>query len=325
MPTSRRRNDCLPAACFLAVACLLSPVAPAAGAELIDRIVAVVNGEPITLLDLYREEVPVMGRTLAEPELRTTEDREKERQILQRMINERLLHKTAIERGIAIEPAEVDAAISEIRSRQRLGDEEFWEAIARAGMTVEGYKKIVSRQMAINRLLDIEVRMRTVVPPGDIEAYYLEHQADYAVPEQVRIRHLVVSRQGRTEAEAATRAAEARGLLAAGGDFREVAERFSDDAPPQRGEPSSFLEKDDVLAEFAGFLFGGADGPVSPVIATAAGFHVLKVEERRPASVRSLDEVRQGIADRLMEEKSEKRRREWFENLRRQAVIDIKL
>ncbi len=325
MPTSHRPNDGLLAACFLAAACLVAPAAPAAGAELIDRIVAVVNGEPITLLELYREEVPVMGRTLAEPELRTAEDRERERQILQRMINERLLHKTAIERGIAIEPAEVDQAIAEIRTRQRLGDKEFWQAIDRAGMTVEGYKKIVSRQMAINRLLDIEVRMRTVVPPADIEAYYREHQADYAVPEQVRIRHLVVSRQNRTEAEAAARAAEARSLLAAGGDFHEVAERFSDDTSRERGEPSSFLEKDDVLAEFAGFLFGGGDGPVSPVIATAAGFHVLKVEERRPASVKSLDEVRPEIAARLMEERSEKRRREWFENLRRQAVIDIKL
>jgi parvulin-like peptidyl-prolyl isomerase len=104
-----------------------------------------------------------------------------------------------------------------------------------------------------------------------------------------------------------------------------VAERYSDDTSSSRGEPSSLLEKDDVLAEFAAFLFGGSGDPLSPVIATEAGFHLLKVEERRPASTKSLDDVRGEIGDRLMQEKSEKRRREWFENLRRQAVIDIKL
>jgi parvulin-like peptidyl-prolyl isomerase len=132
---------------------------------------------------------------------------------------------------------------------------------------------------------------------AEIEAYYDAHLAEFRRPERVRLRQLLLPDRAETEA--------ARKALVAGGDFEEVARRFSGDAAEPFAGPQGELAREDLPPPFAEIIFRLAPGQVSDVVEADYGFHVFQVIERLPAQVVPLATAAAEIRGRLLRERAD--------------------
>jgi parvulin-like peptidyl-prolyl isomerase len=329
MPISNRRRSSPSPAALAGLALVLAALAAAAspaGAVVIDRVVASVNGEAITLYELYKAELPVFGNTYfpgGGRDQKTPEDRAKERELLDRIIEERLLMQRAKERGQSVSNLELDEQITRVKADGRMNDEMFAQALTQRGLALDDYREKMRRQITISKLFNSEIRLKTVVTPEEVEAWYKDHQADYTTPEQVKIRHILLLKEGGNAARAQADDLAAR--LAAGANFVELALVYSQDSGKYKGELSGWIRRGDTLPELEKEIFALEPGKVSPVIETSLGWHIIRVEEKEASKVTPLPEVAEQINNRLTEQKMDTRFRDWLQDIKTKAAIDIKL
>lgn len=320
----RRSRRATPAVLALWLAAGLFGASPAP-AVVIDRVVATVNGDAITLYDLYKAELPVFGNTYFPGNLdqKMPADRGKERELLDRLIEERLLLQRAKERNLSVSGPELDEQIARVKQEGNMTEEMFAQALSQRGLTLAEYRDRISKQFTISKLFNSEIRLKTVITPEEVEKYYQEHLNEYTSPERVKIRHLLLLKQGGEEARAQAMSLAAR--LAAGEDLAELARQYSQDSAQHKGEVSDWIRRGDTLPELEKQIFALEPGTVSPVIETDLGWHIVRVEERKPVRVAPLEEVSTEITNKLNELKMDARFRDWLQETKKQAAINIKL
>jgi parvulin-like peptidyl-prolyl isomerase len=164
----------------------------------------------------------------------------------------------------------------------------------------------------LRKELDIRFRVERLMsrvtanlaPPKskDISGYYVRNRASFVAPEQIHASHIVKNvDEHTTEADALAAIREIEQLLAANGDFAQLADQHSD--CPGRGGDLGFFPRGQMVDEFDKVVFALDPGQVSGIFRSPFGFHIAKVHDLRPEGVRSLQEVRQQIAETLLEEK----------------------
>ncbi|HEV7671682.1 MAG TPA: peptidylprolyl isomerase [Thermoanaerobaculia bacterium] len=188
--------------------------------------------------------------------------------LFDQFLDERLLEHMATERKLA--PPEPDPAAPSGESAGRRG------------------------RRGIDALLAAEVAEPT---EPEIDVYYRDHGAEFARPERVRLRQVLVER--RSEAE------RALGYLAAGADFAEIARKYSRDPSAERGGDQGELAASDLPAAFAEVIFRLQPGQVSPVVPADYGFHIFQVTEHFPAETIPLERARAEIRRRLRRERAD--------------------
>jgi peptidyl-prolyl cis-trans isomerase SurA len=176
------------------VAAVLLGMAAQAGAEVADRIVAVVNDEIITLSELnnafepFRAKIEVSYRE-ADREKAKIETR---RLLLNQMINSLLLEQEARKAGITVGDEEVSDAISDVRKTQKLSVEEFRNALEREGITLDAYRKNIRDEIMRIKLIRRDIKSRVAVTDEEIGEYYRNHQDDYEGKTSARIRQILL-------------------------------------------------------------------------------------------------------------------------------------
>jgi peptidyl-prolyl cis-trans isomerase D len=161
------------------------------------------------------------------------------------------------------------------------------------------------------------------VDPSLIDKYYSENKEQFTEPEKIHARHVLISTQKRSEAEARQRAEVVRARLKAGEDFARVAQEYSDDpGTREKGGDLGWFERGRMVPEFEQAAFSLAVGQVSEPVQTAYGFHIIQVLEKRPPRVRPLHEVREEIHRRLARPEAVRRAQALAESLARQAQAE---
>jgi len=149
---------------------------------------------------------------------------------------------------------------------------------------------------------------------GEIEQYYADHRAEYEKPEQVRARHILFRvPPGADEAVRAEKRKQAEGALARlrnGEDFAALARELSDDSSKENGGDLGFFTREQMVPPFAEAAFSLQPGETSGVVETQFGFHIVRVEEKRPGESTPLAQVREEIRSGLRREKASALRRE---------------
>ena len=121
------------------------------------------------------------------------------------------------------------------------------------------------------------------------------HLADYRVPDRVKVAHILFKTTGKSPAEVATvekTAADVLNQIRAGGDFGELAKKFSEDSTAQAGGELGWLVHGQTVPEFDSTAFSLKPGEVSGLVKTVYGIHIIKVEEKQVAHLQSFDEVK---------------------------------
>jgi len=279
-------------------------VVVAARAEVVNRIVATIDGEPITAFEVqsYRAQLGDHPAT--------------DQQILDAIITERLLEKEAAARGIKASPAEVEAYIKEIRERGNVDDAAFTAALAQQGLTPETYRQRVEKELVKSQLLAREIRGRVSVSDEDVERYYDAHKEEYRTGGGVTVRDIFLSiPPGADDAEIArikAKAEELRGQADSRRAFAKLAEANSQLPGAKEGGVLGSFKKGEMADELDRVVFSLKPGEVSEPVQTTEGFHVLRVDEVIDAEYRPIDDVKAEIREKLYGEALEQRYQDWL-------------
>lgn len=230
--------------------------------------------------------------------------------VVEGLIDEKLLLQEADKRGIKADKEEVEALQNQVRGYYS-SDEEFEAGLAEQKMTVDQFNTMAEEQVIYTALQDELLKDE----PIDAQAYYDEHQAEFAIDERVRASHILVA----TEEEAQAIIEE----LNNGADFAELAKEKSNDGAAPNGGDLGYFTKDRMVAEFADAAFSQEVGTYSQVpVQSEFGYHIILVVDKKPAGVQEFAEVEQSITNNLSNAKINELFNTLLDSLRESAEIE---
>lgn len=293
--------------------------APAA-AELVDRIVAVVNDDVILLSELEQAIIPYVERlaTMGYSSDKAQQMRYKIREdILAQLIDRKLTDQEVRRLGISVTPAEIDSAIERVKEANFLTDETLREAIAQQGYTMAQYRENVSDQILRTKLVNQEIRSRTVITSEDIKAYYESHPDEFAGKRQYHLRTILLPHD---LPDLARRRQQVDDALAAGTPFAEVARQYGQ--APQGGDLGEF-PLSSLAASVRKAVEPLGQGQTSAWVDTEQGYQRFFVEKLRSSDSQPLEEVSARIQETLYKQFVDEKFRSWLEALRQRSYIHV--
>src|SRR5688572_7702293 len=269
---------------LLLLLALCLPLAAAAQVSAVDRIVAVVNKDVITATELD-EAVDSAQRQLRRQGVPPPERAVLERQMLERLILDKAQLQLARERGIRIDELQLDRAVQRVAQNNKMSLAEFRSALERDGVPFQGWRDELREQMLLSRLREREVDDRVQVSDTEIDLFISELQARPDARVEYQLSHIVVRVPEQASPErieaARGKAQKALAEARAGADFATVAASYSDAPDALQGGALGWRSHDRLPELFAGTLATLQPGQVSDVLRSPAGFHVLKLLDRR--------------------------------------------
>lgn len=292
-------------------ACLYGGAAAAQRITLVDRIVAVVNSQVITSSELA-ERVLVAERQMKRQNTPLPEPRVLERQVLERLILEKAQLQMAKETGLRVDEVQLDRALAKIAENNKLTLAAFRQALEKDGLKFEKFREEIRNEIILTRLRQREVDDKIHVSDSEIDLYIAESKGPGAAVGDVEynIAHVLVRVPEQASPESIQKAlgraekviAEAKG----GADFAKLAASFSDAPDALAGGQMGWRTHDRLPELFARALKELRPGEVSAALRSPAGFHVLKLLDRRGgASGPAVAPVRQTHARHILIKTSE--------------------
>lgn len=313
---------------LLALATLAAPATPA---RVVDRVAALVNGEVVTLLELEERAGPDLRRADALP-AGPARERERARVLKEAFdgaVSERLFQAQVAALGVEITDAEIDSVVQDVKRRNGLDDERLDEALRAQGMDRAAYRKAVKRDLESMRLVQLKIRNKVKVTDEDVKNYWQTHPQEFRAGEEVRVRHIFFALP--QDADAAERARvdaiaeKALARVKAGEDFGKVAREMSQGPSARESGELGWLKRGTVQPEVEKVAFALQPGQVSGLVRTRPGYQIIQVEERRGGGARPFDEVKEEVRDRLVNEQGDTYRAQYIAELRKDAVIEVKM
>jgi peptidyl-prolyl cis-trans isomerase SurA len=311
----------------LLAAALLS----AAPSKVVDRVAAVVDNEVVTLSEVEERAASEFERTehLEPGKTRADAEREALRRSLDQIIAEKLLASQAQALQLQATDAQVDAAIADIKERNRFDDDALDRALAGQGLDRARFRQQVRRELETYQVLQYKVRGRVKISEEDLRNYHQTHPQEFEGDEEVKVRHIFLPvPEGSGPAEEAKVRAQGERVLArlrAGEEFSKVAREVSKGPSASEGGDLGWLRRGTIQKTLEDAAFALKDGAVSPLLRAGPGFHVVKVEEHRRAGGKGFEEAKEDIRNRLFEEQVGTYRQQYLDELRRDAHVEVKI
>lgn len=315
----KRRLPLVAAIAVLAAA--LCP-APKAEAEVVERIVAVVNDEAVFLSELRRRAAPFLDRITQMPsqaqQMAAIEQLYTE--LLERMVQEELFIQAADRMQVTVTNAEVDRAIANVQRQSQLPDDQFWQAVAGQGFSRTQYRSDVRRQLLRLKVLNTRARGRVNITEEQVRQRYEMMVARGRRTARFTAAHIFVEVPSGASPVETT---EVRRRMQSTRELLESTEDFWDEGGVRLGT----FDQGDLPEQLESALLDLDQGEISDVVRGPAGFHIFLLESREQASssVPPYDEARMPIYQQMMEEAMGQQEELFLAELRRQAVVVIRL
>ncbi len=248
------------------------------------------------------------------------------REAMDLLIEQELVAQAAEAQGIVVADEDVATEIQALREVFKT-PESFNSRLETEGFTETTFTDHVRRLIAAKRYLDQIREAVADVSDADLGTYYRDNEHRLTLPEQVRVRHILLTWKplGTPDDRAALRAKMAPILEQArgGSDFAELARIHSEDSTAAAGGDVGFFHRGQMVPAFEAVAFALQPGEISDVVETPFGLHILRLEERKPARLLPLDEVRDQLREHVREERQEQAVTE--EHTRLRAAADVKI
>ncbi len=296
-------------------------------AVLLDRVVAVVSKEVITWSELYKmmeNEAADQVRALKEEE-RLKIFKDSEAAFLEKLIDIKLQIQEARRLGLDVTTEEVTEAVENIKKKYSLTDNALEESLKKEGLSFEEYKKRLSEQIVISKVVSQQIRNKVVVSEEEVKKYMEANKESFTDGETFKIKQIFL---GRPKDDADIKVIEDRASiiiqrLKAGEDFSILAEEYSEDLSGKLGGDLGFIKKSQMAKEFIDALNSMKVGEFSNPFRTEKGLHIIKLEEK--VAAQSTDEARESVLKQLTESQFSERYKSWIKGLREKAYIVIRL
>ncbi|MCX8043279.1 MAG: peptidylprolyl isomerase [Desulfobacterota bacterium] len=295
------------------------------GAEVIDRILATVNGEIITQSELTRYKTMLFFGSPEKPM-----GKDVDRQLLESLIERKLILQEAKKLEIEVKEKEIDAALSDILKRNNLTLAQLEAELNKQGLTLAAYRSLLHDEIMQSHVIGRQVHSKITITDKDVQDYYNQsmRQQEKKGP-RVRIQQILLLIPKDATAKKITEiertASSLRDRILAGEDFGALAAKYSQGAGAQQGGDLGYFYRGELMPELETAVFSLEPGQVSPVIKTELGFHIIKVIDRDASESdnASLQDRSREIRGILYGIEFEKRVRDYLEGLKAKAYIEI--
>lgn len=301
--------SCLLLLVGLISACKEKPVPP------VDILIKVDN-RSVTLQEFRRNFEQLLPR---EQQSSSAERDALQRSFLAQIIDRQLALTTAEKMGVQVTPAEVDAALAELQRDYPAG--EFEANLQEGKMSLDDWKHELRDRLVVEKLAKKIVTDKKIVgekntvSEAEISSYYRANRDEFERPAQTRARQIVVASAADGEKVLA--------LLKTRVPFAQVAKEYSLSPDSEEGGDLGFFSRGEMPAEFDAVVFNLPVGQLSPLIKSEYGYHIFLVEERRDAGRLTLAQAHDDIRARLQADLEERLYRQWLDELRAKAKIDV--
>lgn len=296
-------------------------------AILLDRVVAVVNKEVITWSELYKmmefESTEQVKALKIEERMRIFKDNESA--FLERLIDMRLHIQEAKRLGLEASPEEVTEAVENIKKKYSMTHNDFIKSLQKEGLTLDEYKKSLSEQIMISKVVSQQIKNKIVVSADDIKKYIEANMEISGDGEAYKLRQIFLKRP---ENASDKKIVEDRAFmiiekLKAGEDFSELAKVYSEDPSGKSGGELGLIKKNYMAKEFIDVVSTMKAGDFSMPFWTENGLHIIKLDGK--VSKKNIDEIKEDVRKQLTEEQFLEKYKSWVKGLREKAYIEIKL
>jgi len=296
----------------------------------VDRIVAVVNKEIITLSEVER----MIGHLKEEIEGGNRLERrgrinELSRMALEKLIEEKLIDQEAKKTGIKAAAKEIDGSIDEIKRRNAATQEDLEKVLARDGLTLETFKKEIEKRIIRNKLVQWAVKVEPNVGEKELRDFYLKNADRYRTEESYRPGHILLKVPKETTAEGVreirAKCQKVQAKIRAGEDFGEMAILYSEDISSKDRGNLGVFKKGELLPALEKEALRLKVGEVSEVFRTDFGFHIIKLLDRKGGDPLPFEEMKEKVRQDYLEKEFEKGLKQFLTTLREKSIIEIKL
>ena len=299
----------------------------------VEEIIARVNNEIITRSELEKARAAAQedakqecqGKCTPEQLRNDIEDREKN--TLRDLIDQSLLVQRGKDMGLNVEP-EVIKRLDQLRQQNKIDSmEDLEKAVTAQGSNWEDFKNNIRNGLLTQRVISSEVGSHINIGREEIAKYYEDHKKEFVRPEQVALREIEVSTEGKKDEELPELKKKAETALKRvkdGEDFGEIAKRFSDSSTAKQGGFLGVYKRGELSKELEEIVFKMKKNELTDVMDTKQGYLVLQVLERYEAGEQPLNKVENEIMDHLYSERMEPAMRQYLKTLREQSYVVIK-
>jgi peptidyl-prolyl cis-trans isomerase SurA len=300
------------------------------GAEIVDRIVAVVNDEVITLIELNNTLKPYMEKIQS---LGYSQDKEQEllfkvrKDMLDRLINQKIEDQEIKRSKVEISEEQVDKTIERVKETNYLTDEQLRAALAKDGLTIEEYRSKIKDQILREKLVALKVKSKIVITKEDIKAYYEKHIKEYGGKQKYHLRNIIMKVPlflgSEKKLEIKAKMDEVLEKLKAGESFKALAAKYSESPTASDGGDLGEFEFDSLSPQLQKAIEKIKPGEFTSVLDTDQGYQIFFIEEIVNTPGKTLEEMSPEIERLLYNESIDKKYQAWIGDLRKQSVVKI--
>lgn len=315
---------------LLIILCSLALGAAAGYTEPVDRIVAIVNDDAITLSELNETYLP-FAQQIREannpPEVEREMIFKLRQEILNKLIDQKLTDQETERLRVSVGDKEVDQRIEQIKSEHFLTEEDIRKTLAAQGYTLEEYRERIKEQLLRVKLINIEVKSKIAVSGKEIQDYYEEHKEEYQGRQKYHLRTILIkasplARAGQKKAALEKIESIVRELKS-GAAFDDLAKKYSQDGTAAAGGDLGLFTLDELLPEFREMVLWMGEGEISPILETPKGYQILMLQEIKKIPGKTLEEARIGIQERIYRESVGEKYKAWLKLLRERSYVKI--
>lgn len=250
----------------------------------IDRIVAVVDQSVITENEL-EDRIRIVSGQLEKQGTQLPPHAVLEKQILERLINDRLQLQYAAQTGLRVEDNQLDKTVERIAEQNKMTVPEFREALSSEGISYRKFREDIRNEILLARLREREVDNRINVTETEVDNYFTTQASQTNGQDEYDISHILIRTKEDSSPEELqklkSKAEQALKQLQSGTDFAQVSAAFSDAPNALEGGHLGWKTSAQLPALFTEALKNVQAGQLSTILRSPNGYHILKVNERR--------------------------------------------
>ncbi|HEU5312640.1 MAG TPA: peptidylprolyl isomerase, partial [Candidatus Udaeobacter sp.] len=243
---------------------------------------------------------------------------------LKDLIDKRLVIQAFKKESYAIPDHIIDQRIQEIIRENFGGDRNtFVKTLEAQNYSLGEFKEKEMERIIVQAMRSHNVKTNYIISPTKIEDFYKKHRDLFTTKEEIKLRMIMISGQkdtGNAQAQKAV-AEEVLGKLAGGAEFEQTAQIYSEDSTKDNGGDWGWIGRNTLAAPLEKFAFNMPVGRISNIVDYAGNYYILKVEDKRGGTTRSLAEARGDIEKKLIQDEAQQIQERWIASLREKAYI----
>lgn len=298
----------------------LSPSMPSA--EVVDRIVAIINDSIITLSELNAATAMALEKLSLEERKDGRKIVEVKSTILDSLIEQKLIKQASDNAGIEISEREIDNAVDDIKKQNEMTQDSLLLALAQNGLTYREYREQLKEQIRQVKFINKEFRSKISIQQEEIEEYYRQNIDEFYGPAVYRVQMIFVPSD--SPAVMKERIAVIDEGLKKKTDFGQLAREYSDGPEAANGGDLGYLKHGELDKPLEDLISGMKAGDVGSLKMTG-GKYYIKLVDTKPPQPRPLSEVSFQIHDRLFKKIMDERFGFWLKEVKRFAHIEVRL